>query len=62
VDPAQGGTKETTITHTFYTIVLMNYAFRKARPQAFPNIAADPACPAELRAALAQNPQVVTAD
>ena len=40
----------------------MNYAFRKARPQAFPNIAADPACPAELRAALAQNPQVVTAD
>jgi peptidoglycan hydrolase-like protein with peptidoglycan-binding domain len=56
VDPARHGTAAATISTTFYTIVLLNLAFRKARPGFFPNVALDRSCPAELKAALLSRP------
>ncbi len=51
VDRAKKGTQISSMSRTAYSIVMMNFAFRRARSQFFPSIALDPDCPAELKLA-----------
>lgn len=51
VDRATKGTQISSMSKTAYSIVLMNFAFRRAQPQFFPNIKLDPNCPPELKLA-----------
>jgi hypothetical protein len=49
IDPPSGEDVRGSISHTQYTIIFLNQAYEKARPDQWPHVAKASDCPGELR-------------